>query len=32
MCPPKFGAVKKLSGEPVPPPPPEDQRMIVRTK
>jgi F420-non-reducing hydrogenase iron-sulfur subunit len=29
-CPPKFGAVTKLVGEPVPPPLPEDQRTIVR--
>jgi F420-non-reducing hydrogenase iron-sulfur subunit len=29
-CPPKFGAVKKIVGEPVPPPIPEDQRTIVR--
>jgi coenzyme F420-reducing hydrogenase delta subunit/Fe-S-cluster-containing hydrogenase component 2 len=29
-CPPKFSAVKKISGEPVPPPLPEDQRTIVR--
>ncbi len=30
MCPPKFRAVRKISGEPVPPPLPEDQRTIVR--
>jgi ferredoxin len=30
VCPPKFGAVRKTSGEPVPPPIPEDQRTIVR--
>jgi NADH-quinone oxidoreductase subunit F len=30
VCPPKLDAVVKLSGEPVPPPIPEDQRMIVR--
>jgi F420-non-reducing hydrogenase iron-sulfur subunit len=29
-CPPKFGAVTKLIGEPVPPPLPEDQRTIIR--
>jgi Fe-S-cluster-containing hydrogenase component 2 len=29
-CPPRFGAVMKISGEPVPPPIPEDQRTIVR--
>jgi F420-non-reducing hydrogenase iron-sulfur subunit len=29
-CPPKFGAVTKISGEPVPPPIPEDERTIVR--
>lgn len=29
-CPPKFGAVTKISGEPVPPPIPEDQRTVVR--
>ena len=31
-CPPKFGAVTKIVGEPVPPPLPEDQRTIVRKK
>ena len=30
VCPPKFGAVSKTSGQPVPPPIPEDQRTIVR--
>ena len=30
VCPPKFDAVIKISGEPVPPPIPEDQRGIVR--
>jgi NADH-quinone oxidoreductase subunit F len=30
VCPPRFGAVKKISGEPVPPPPPEEARIIVR--
>lgn len=29
-CPPRFGAVKKISGEPVPPPIPEEERTIVR--
>ncbi|MEW6489193.1 MAG: NADH-ubiquinone oxidoreductase-F iron-sulfur binding region domain-containing protein [Thermodesulfobacteriota bacterium] len=29
-CPPRFAAVRKLSGEPVPPPVPEDQRTIER--
>jgi NADP-reducing hydrogenase subunit HndC len=31
VCPPRFGAVQKISGEPVPPPIPEDARIIVRT-
>jgi NADH-quinone oxidoreductase subunit F len=30
VCPPRFEAVKKISGEPVPPPIPEEARMIVR--
>jgi coenzyme F420-reducing hydrogenase delta subunit/ferredoxin len=30
VCPPRFGAVTKFSGEPVPPPIPEEERMIVR--
>jgi NADH:ubiquinone oxidoreductase subunit F (NADH-binding)/(2Fe-2S) ferredoxin/NAD-dependent dihydropyrimidine dehydrogenase PreA subunit len=30
VCPPKFRAVMKISGEPVPPPIPEDQRLIKR--
>jgi NADH:ubiquinone oxidoreductase subunit F (NADH-binding)/(2Fe-2S) ferredoxin/Pyruvate/2-oxoacid:ferredoxin oxidoreductase delta subunit len=30
VCPEKFGAVRKLSGEPVPPPPPEDKRVYVK--
>jgi NADH-quinone oxidoreductase subunit F len=30
VCPPRFGAVKKMSGEPVPPPLPEEARIIVR--
>jgi F420-non-reducing hydrogenase iron-sulfur subunit len=29
-CPPRFDAVKKTAGEPVPPPIPEEQRTIVR--
>jgi Fe-S-cluster-containing hydrogenase component 2 len=29
-CPPRFGAVKKISGEPVPPPIPEEERIMVR--
>ena len=29
-CPPRFGAVKKISGEPVPPPIPEEERIIIR--
>jgi F420-non-reducing hydrogenase iron-sulfur subunit len=29
-CPPRFGSVKKISGEPVPPPIPEEARTIVR--
>ena len=28
VCPPRFDAVKKISGEPVPPPIPEDERTI----
>jgi coenzyme F420-reducing hydrogenase delta subunit/Fe-S-cluster-containing hydrogenase component 2 len=30
VCPPRFGAVIKISGEPVPPPIPEEKRAIVR--
>ena len=30
VCPPRFAAVKRLSGVPVPPPIPEEARMIVR--
>ena len=30
VCPPKFGAVSKISGQPIPPPIPEDQRTVVR--
>jgi len=29
-CPPRFGAVKEISGEPAPPPLPEEKRRIVR--
>ena len=29
-CPPRFGAVREISGEPVPPPIPEEERTIVR--
>ncbi len=31
-CPPRFGAIDKLCGEPVPPPIPEEQRMRVRVR
>ncbi len=30
VCPPRFGAVRKISGEPVPPPLAVDKRMIVK--
>jgi NADH:ubiquinone oxidoreductase subunit F (NADH-binding)/(2Fe-2S) ferredoxin/ferredoxin len=30
VCPPRFAAAKKISGEPVPPPIPEEARMIAR--
>jgi coenzyme F420-reducing hydrogenase delta subunit/Pyruvate/2-oxoacid:ferredoxin oxidoreductase delta subunit len=30
VCPPRFGAVNKLAGAPVPPPIPEEERMLVR--
>jgi len=30
VCPPRFGAVKEISGEPVPPPIPEEERTIDR--
>ena len=30
VCPPRFGAVREISGEPVPPPLPEKERTIVR--
>jgi F420-non-reducing hydrogenase iron-sulfur subunit len=29
-CPPRFGSIRKISGEPVPPPIPEEKRTIVR--
>jgi len=32
VCPPRFGAVRKISGEPVPPPPPPEERALVRGK
>lgn len=32
VCPPRFGAVQKITGEPVPPPLPEKERMIVKKK
>jgi Fe-S-cluster-containing hydrogenase component 2 len=32
VCPPKFDAVRKIIGEPVPPPLPEEERTIVRKK
>jgi NADH-quinone oxidoreductase subunit F len=32
VCPPRFSAVKKLSGEPVPTPPPEKERALARKK
>jgi F420-non-reducing hydrogenase iron-sulfur subunit len=32
VCPPKFGAVMKIVGEPVPPPIPEDKRTIERKR
>lgn len=31
-CPPRFAAVNKISGEPVPPPIPEEKRIILRKK
>jgi F420-non-reducing hydrogenase iron-sulfur subunit len=31
-CPPRFGSVKRISGEPVPPPIPEAERTIVRKR
>ncbi len=32
LCPPRFQAVKKISGEPVPPPIPEEERLIKRVR
>jgi NADH-quinone oxidoreductase subunit F len=32
VCPARFGAVRKISGVPVPPPPTEEERVIVRKK
>jgi NADH:ubiquinone oxidoreductase subunit F (NADH-binding)/(2Fe-2S) ferredoxin/Pyruvate/2-oxoacid:ferredoxin oxidoreductase delta subunit len=32
VCPSRFGAVRKISGEPVPPPIPEEKRTIVRKR
>jgi NADH:ubiquinone oxidoreductase subunit F (NADH-binding)/(2Fe-2S) ferredoxin/Pyruvate/2-oxoacid:ferredoxin oxidoreductase delta subunit len=32
MCPSRFSAVTKISGEPVPPPVPEDQRLVKRLR
>jgi NADH-quinone oxidoreductase subunit F len=32
VCPTRFSAVRKISGEPVPPPIPEDERIIIRKK
>ena len=29
VCPPRFGAVQKISGEPVPDPIPEEERIII---
>jgi Fe-S-cluster-containing hydrogenase component 2 len=31
-CPPRFGAVEKICGQPVPPPLPEEERILVRIK
>jgi Fe-S-cluster-containing hydrogenase component 2 len=31
-CPPRFGSVRKISGEPVPPPIPEEARTVVRNR
>jgi NADH-quinone oxidoreductase subunit F len=31
MCPPKFKAVKRVSGEPIPKPLPEEERLVKRT-
>jgi len=32
VCPPRFSAVKRTSGEPVPPPPSAEERVLVRAK
>lgn len=32
VCPARFGAVKKVSGEPVPPPVPEEERILTRKR
>jgi len=32
VCPTRFGAVRRLSGEPVPAPPPPEERVLVRVK
>ncbi len=32
VCPPRFGAVGRISGEPVPAPPPKEERVLVRGK
>ena len=32
VCPPRFGAVNKIAGAPVPPPIPEEERMLVRKR
>ena len=32
VCPSRFGAVKKISGEPVPSPIPEDERIVLRKR
>jgi len=32
VCPLRFGAVRKISGEPVPAPPPEEERALARRK
>ena len=32
VCPPRFSAVTKISGEPVPPAPPEEERAVTRNK
>ncbi len=32
ICPPQFGAVRRISGEPVPPPPPLEARVLIREK